>query len=224
VTEPVSSTEEDANSLIPAILAAYAAYQAYRGAHDSLPSGDWIETAGELGLKTLVYASLLRVAYRALTRQRSAAGRPGDELLRYTNQAAEAGAEAGLRTLAQGIVWNDQVTQGDPVTKDAAQPGERGALPTEANPPGLLAEMTAGATADMAQFRAAELAGWRKVTWVSMRDNRVRETHRALDGQTVNLGTPFLSPSGAKLRFPHDPRAPIGEVAGCRCYLRASRR
>lgn len=224
MTEPVSTTEEDANSLIPAVLAAYAVYRSYRGSHDALPSGNWVEVAAELGLKTIIGAQLLRLAYRALTRQRQAAGRPGDELLRYVAPAASAGYEAGMRTLAAGIVWTDKHSEGDPTTKDVAQPGERGLLPTLANPPELMAEMVAGATADMAQFRAAELAGWRKLTWVSMRDRYVREAHRALDGQTVPLGTPFTAPGGEKIRFPHDPRAPIELVANCRCVLRASRR
>jgi uncharacterized protein with gpF-like domain len=57
-------------------------------------------------------------------------------------------------------------------------------------------------------------------TWRSMRDGRVRHTHSILDGQKVQgLDTPFLSPSGAALRYPRDPRAPLAEVAGCRCYV-----
>lgn len=224
MTEPVPPPEDDGVALIPAVLAAYAAYRYYRGAHDALPSGDWVETAAVLGLKTIIAAQLARLAYRALARQRVAAGRPGDELLAHVERANDAGVEAGLRTLAQAIVWTDQHSEGDPTPKDIAQPGERGTVPTLENPPELLAEMVAGATVDAAQFRAAELAGWRKITWMSRRDNRVRMTHRALDGQSVPLGSPFLSPSGAKLRFPHDPRAPIAETANCRCWLQAARR
>jgi hypothetical protein len=60
-------------------------------------------------------------------------------------------------------------------------------------------------------------------TWRSMRDNRVRPTHKhgsGLDGQTViGMDTPFISPSGATLRYPHDPQAPFSETANCRCFV-----
>ncbi len=56
-------------------------------------------------------------------------------------------------------------------------------------------------------------------TWRSAGDSRVRHTHRVLNGQTVAYGEAFVSPSGARLRFPGDPRAPIIETSGCRCRL-----
>lgn len=54
--------------------------------------------------------------------------------------------------------------------------------------------------------------------WRSVRDSRVRDTHIALDGQKTGLDGVFLSPSGALLRYPRDPKAPSHETAGCRCY------
>ena len=60
-------------------------------------------------------------------------------------------------------------------------------------------------------------------TWRSMRDKRVRATHKhgsGLDGQTViGMDTPFVSPSGALLRYPHDPQAPFPETSNCRCFV-----
>lgn len=57
------------------------------------------------------------------------------------------------------------------------------------------------------------------VKWVAARDPRVRDTHRALNGQTVDFGQPFQSPSGALMRFPGDRDfgAPASEVVSCRC-------
>src|SRR5690606_18247469 len=55
--------------------------------------------------------------------------------------------------------------------------------------------------------------------WRSAGDNRVRHTHRALNGQSVGFDGAFTSPSGARLRFPGDPDAPASETVGCRCTV-----
>lgn len=55
--------------------------------------------------------------------------------------------------------------------------------------------------------------------WRSAGDDRVRHTHRVLNGQTVAYGESFQSPSGNRLRFPGDPEAPISETSGCRCTV-----
>lgn len=54
--------------------------------------------------------------------------------------------------------------------------------------------------------------------WRSLRDSRVRDTHIALDGQVATMEGVFVSPSGARLRYPRDPQAPSHETQGCRCY------
>lgn len=63
--------------------------------------------------------------------------------------------------------------------------------------------------------------------WRSLRDSRVRRTHKqhiGLDGQVVGIDEYYISPSGARLKHPHDGNAPISETANCRCrqlvYLR----
>lgn len=55
-------------------------------------------------------------------------------------------------------------------------------------------------------------------TWMSRRDNKVRETHRTLDGVTVDIEAPFFTSSGARLMFPGDTTAPIREWINCRCW------
>lgn len=55
-------------------------------------------------------------------------------------------------------------------------------------------------------------------TWRCLRDDRVRPTHFAADGQTVPLGSAFTV-GGALLAFPHDPNGPPEEVINCRCLL-----
>lgn len=58
--------------------------------------------------------------------------------------------------------------------------------------------------------------------WRSRRDQKVRNTHKqhiGLDGQKVKENEYFVSPSGARLRHPHDSSAPLSETSGCRCFL-----
>lgn len=56
--------------------------------------------------------------------------------------------------------------------------------------------------------------------WRSAGDSKVRHTHAGMNGQIVQgLETPFVSPSGAMLRYPGDTGMGAGadEVIGCRC-------
>lgn len=59
-----------------------------------------------------------------------------------------------------------------------------------------------------------------KRTWRSADDGKVRHTHMILNGQVVHgMDLPFVSPSGAQLRYPGDVGlgAGAGEVINCRC-------
>ena len=162
------------------------------------------------------------MAQRALADQRSAAGRPGDELWDHADAAARAGAEAGLQVLAEALLWTDSHTLGDPATADSIpMPGES-QVPTRSDPPTLLARMVAGATENAARLTAAGLAGWSTKIWFTRADARVREAHMVLHGDARPLGEAFVT-DGHKLMFPHDPSAPIESRANCRCYLRFRR-
>lgn len=55
-------------------------------------------------------------------------------------------------------------------------------------------------------------------TWVTARDDRVRDSHQALDGQVRGLDEVWQGATGS-LRFPGDPAAPVSETAQCRCVL-----
>lgn len=72
-------------------------------------------------------------------------------------------------------------------------------------------------------MQVAEQAGiphaWIIKQWMSTRDARVRDTHRAMDGQARMLDDPFESPSGATLMHPGDSTAPPEEVINCRCTV-----
>jgi hypothetical protein len=62
-------------------------------------------------------------------------------------------------------------------------------------------------------------AGTLTQTWDTSKDERVRGSHRSMDGQTVRIGEPFISGLGNRLRYPCDPSAPPADTVQCRCAL-----
>lgn len=54
--------------------------------------------------------------------------------------------------------------------------------------------------------------------WVTARDERVRSSHRGLNGLIRTIDETFPGAAGA-LRFPGDPAAPAAETIQCRCVL-----
>lgn len=76
---------------------------------------------------------------------------------------------------------------------------------------------TNGAYSDGRYYGAQEShpLGW---YWLSSRDgDKVRETHRDLDGQTIPNGGVWVTLRGNSLSRPLDPAAPPGETINCRC-------
>lgn len=60
--------------------------------------------------------------------------------------------------------------------------------------------------------------GMPRKRWESQDDARVRPTHAMADGQTVLVNESFMV-GGFAMAAPGDPAAPVGETAGCRCYV-----
>lgn len=56
--------------------------------------------------------------------------------------------------------------------------------------------------------------------WDATGDARTRDTHKAMEGQRQGFNGAFISPSGAVLRYPHDPQAPASETVQCRCRVK----
>lgn len=80
--------------------------------------------------------------------------------------------------------------------------------------------VTAGLNAST--LYALEEVGVSTKVWISQRDNKVRETHKLLDGQKIPVSSSFriMSRKGeVLLRFPGDPQAPAEETVNCRCYI-----
>jgi hypothetical protein len=85
---------------------------------------------------------------------------------------------------------------------------------------------TAGA--NNAQLAALKDQGYTHKRWLTARDNRVRVAqgssrfdHRRMDGVTVPIDEPFVTPAGSRLMYPGDRSlgAPAGEVVNCRCTV-----
>lgn len=72
--------------------------------------------------------------------------------------------------------------------------------------------------ADAGTFsREDVLRSWR--TGPLGRKSERRDFHRSIVGQVVGLDEPFVSGLGNRLMHPHDPDAPLSEVANCACRV-----
>lgn len=60
--------------------------------------------------------------------------------------------------------------------------------------------------------------GYIEKTWNTEGDERVRDSHVFVDGETKSVSEPFIV-GATMMMFPGDPLAPIGETANCRCWL-----
>ena len=58
--------------------------------------------------------------------------------------------------------------------------------------------------------------------WISLRDERVRVSHKQLHGDVVPVSSPFFV-NGVPIRFPKDPVAPPSLTINCRCVLKFTR-
>lgn len=76
--------------------------------------------------------------------------------------------------------------------------------------------VTSGMNAGL--LKAFKDAGAKYKIWLSMRDTKVRDSHKVADNQKVGINEQF-NVNGVLLDFPGDPNASVKEVAGCRCTI-----
>jgi hypothetical protein len=198
------------------LLGIYSAYLNYRAANGGIPD-TWQEVSEKLNLQGFIGDALAVTAARALAQQREGLGPGGDELWAAVPSGVAAGTAAGLRTVAEALIWTD--AQERQTTKDE----EGGLVPTLENPPVELADLVTQSVSTAAQIAAAETAGWRYKTWQTRRDSHVRDTHRELQGVKISIGESFHTKDGDSLQFPGDPAADISSRIGCRCWVTTSR-
>lgn len=59
-------------------------------------------------------------------------------------------------------------------------------------------------------------------TWITSRDDRVRDAHAAMEGQTIKKDEYFVTPDGETLMFPGDPNGGPSAIINCRCNVVAT--
>lgn len=132
-------------------------------------------------------------------------------------EAAIEGFASQMRALID-LFQDDMLRQQVPVDQIRDRLFEAGQSPLNPRKADMFAR-TATNTAVNAgfesQFRAAGLAA---KSWITQRDDRVRESHEAVDRDVVQAGETFMV-GGFEARFPGDPRLPIGLRINCRCIL-----
>jgi hypothetical protein len=202
--------------MIPALLAIYQTYLSYRAGAGSIP-GTWEEVSTKLNLQGFIGDVLAVQAAQALAEQRKGLKAGADALWTAVPEGVAAGTSAGLRTIAEALIWTDQHDL--QATKDEAE----GLIPTLENPPLELADLVSQSVSAAAQMATAEAAGWRYKTWRTRKDSNVRDTHRELEGVKISLGESFHTRDGDTLLYPGDPAADISNRIGCRCFLQTSR-
>lgn len=78
-----------------------------------------------------------------------------------------------------------------------------------------LSAFSVGSNATMK--RASEVIPGMKKMWVTAMDERVREDHQAMEGQTVNADEDFKLPDGSAGYGPRSPGLSAGQSINCRC-------
>lgn len=164
---------------------------------------------------------------------------PGDTKTRARKMAALAGAAAATAIVARVIDGHtDRLRNAigtalavPGATLDAAVDAIRALPGTAEESKARTSEMAGnvlgsvrGAARESAASTITRVAG--KVidkTWHDVGDDRVRETHKLANKQTVPVGSPFIV-GGAQLQYPRDPDGPLDQIINCRCHATYSLR
>lgn len=80
----------------------------------------------------------------------------------------------------------------------------------------VVAETEAQAFYGAAELRVLQRAGYKTVKWITMDDERVRQSHRDCEAEgPIPIGRPFSN----GCQYPGDPEGGVAECANCRCWL-----
>ncbi len=132
-------------------------------------------------------------------------------------EAAVEGFAAQMRGLVD-LFSEDMLRQQIPLEEIQQRLFDAGQSPLNPRKADMFAR-TATNTAVNAGFESTfKGAGLAARSWITQRDDRVRESHAAVDRDVVAAGENFTV-GGYEARFPGDPNLPIGLRINCRCIL-----
>ena len=115
--------------------------------------------------------------------------------------------EALRKTLSEGIEAGESMAK----LRDRISQVYSTAKTSRANTIARTETMT---TVNVGNFETMNAAGIEKIMWLTSKDNRVRDSHAALDGEVIESGQTFSN----GLRYPND-EGPADEVVNCRCTI-----
>jgi hypothetical protein len=80
-----------------------------------------------------------------------------------------------------------------------------------------IADTESGIMWDRAAWLEMRDAGVKGRSWLTSRDEDVRDSHEPMYGQCRGIDEPFVTGAGVELMHPHDSAAPLDEIVNCRC-------
>ncbi|MGV1079735.1 MAG: hypothetical protein ACOYD1_07765 [Candidatus Nanopelagicales bacterium] len=229
----VEALQEDASSLVPAIIAILTAASAYAASRRAVTDLERdLELAAKAG--TVLANVALRALATLLSGLRSKAAQ--DAVSANRDQIVERAVADAMKVLVSSldavIMGQRKVLRGKARVK--VSPAGTGFVepldvPGNSDDPKALAQRVVQTVRNSAVYNAAvavEEDTDAKVykTWHDVGDARVRSTHaflgsRSYEFHRVEVGHPFITIAGNKLLFPGDPSAPYSETRSCRCWL-----
>jgi len=133
------------------------------------------------------------------------------------HEAAVEGFSSSLRGLVD-MFTADVLEQQLPISEIQQRLLDASSSPLNPNKADMFARTATNTAANQgfeSTFRAAGLAA---KSWITQRDDRVRDSHGAVDRDTVPAGETFMV-GGFEARYPGDPKLPIAQRINCRCIL-----
>lgn len=139
------------------------------------------------------------------------------EALMFEHEAAVNEFASSMRGMLD-LFSEDMLRQGVPLDEVRERLLDAGQSPLNPRKADMFAR-TAVTTAVNSGFEATyRAAGITAKSWITQRDDRVREAHRDVDRDVVPAELPFRL-DGYDARFPGDPNLPIRLRINCRCVL-----
>lgn len=141
----------------------------------------------------------------------------------------QAQIESRYRNALQGVIdvddyVEDYIRQFSSDMVDSSKRNENDAYNTSYDRARYISENESNLMYNHKGLADAIKAGKTKKTWVTMRDKRVRKTHRALDGKTIKITDAFFV-GDSMMMFPADREtysASATECVNCRCTCKYS--